>query len=248
MAAVGWQSGSYLTLDGGSEWRPIDGGNHLHPDVHAFLFQKDVPDLIGKLYIGSDGGLARVNLDDWLGLTGQPFRSDYNRSLPVLQCYSNLVRQFYGSMDASRRRFGLIATGLQDNGNVYCTLAPLEPWRRADGGDGGWNAFLADDTYARNVKGEPVVTTTTPDPSGASTTAIVPITKPVPGDPGGLKGPVAEPVMAPRFRNAARAADAGGLVTRGGDLRAVSATASATAPPRRTTHTSGWGRCRRAST
>jgi hypothetical protein len=198
MAALGWQGGSFLTLNGGGEWRPVDGGPHTHPDVHALMFLKEVPDSIGFLYLGSDGGLVRVNLDEWLGLTGVPaFRSDYNRNLPALQCYSFLVRQFYGCMAASTKRFGLVASGLQDNGNIYCTLAPLEPWRHADGGDGGWNAFLTDDTYARNIMGEPVVTTT-----AAGVTQPVAITMPPPGDPAGLKGPVAETVLDPSFRNA----------------------------------------------
>lgn len=196
MAALGWQNGTFLTLDAGGEWRPVDGGAHTHPDVHALLFLKERPDSIGFLYMGSDGGLARVDLDEWLGLTGNPaFRSDYNRMLPTLQCYSYLVRQFYGSLGASSGRFGLVATGLQDNGNVFCDLGPPDSWRPADGGDGGWNAFLADDTYAHNVKGEAVTTTTLF--GGATIGGVVPIS--TPADPAGLRGPVAETVMEPRF-------------------------------------------------
>jgi hypothetical protein len=210
IAALGWQNGTFLTLDEGQEWRLIDGGKHMHGDVHALVFHKEVADSIGFLFVGSDGGLVRVNLDDFLGLTGTPFRSDYNRNLPTLQCYSNLnlTRQYYGSMDGSTKRPGLVATGLQDNGNVFCTLTPLEPWRHVDEGDGGWNAFLADDAYANNIKGEPVVVTTlpgpavtTPFPAGALASYVVPIGSPPQDDPGGLKGPVAEPVMRPRFKS-----------------------------------------------
>lgn len=200
MAAFGCQGGTFLTLDGGSEWRPVDGGPHTHSDVHALMFSKEVPDSIGFLYIGSDGGLVQVNLDEWLGLTGVPaFRSDYNRSMQSLQCYSYFFRQFTGTVAGSTGRPGLVAVGLQDNGNVYCTLDPLEPWRHADGGDGGWNAFLADDSYVHNIMGE-VITATTP--SGVS--AVVPVTIPQPGDPAGLKHYAADTVVQPRFERDGR--------------------------------------------
>jgi hypothetical protein len=198
MAAYGSQSGTFLTLDGGTEWRPIDGGPHTHSDVHALLFTKEKEDSIGFLHIGSDGGLVQVNLDEWFGLTDVPaFRSDYNRSLPTLQCYSYFYRQFTGTFGVSTGRPGLVATGLQDNGNVYCQLDPLEPWRHADGGDGGWNAFLADDTYIHNVMGE-VVTSNT----AAGVGAVIPVTLPAPGDAAGLKHYAGDTVVAPRFRNA----------------------------------------------
>lgn len=191
MAALGWQYGTYLTLDSGSTWRHVADPSHSHSDVHALLFTKDVPDSIGSLLVGSDGGLLRVDLDRFLG--GQPdaFSSDVNQGLPTLQCYSSLIRQFYGSAGASAALPVAVATGLQDNGNVMCTLQPLTPWRKVDWGDGGWNAVLADGTLVRNVMGEPVA-----DAAGA-----IPVTRPAP-DPGGVVGPVGEPVLVPTSRNA----------------------------------------------
>jgi hypothetical protein len=200
LAAFGCQGGTFLTLDAGAEWRAVDGGPHTHADVHALTFTKEVPDSIGFLYIGSDGGVVQVNLDEFLGPTGQPaFRSDHNRSMPSLQCYSYFFRQFTGTIGASTDRPGVVAVGLQDNGNVFCKLDPLEPWRQADGGDGGWNAFLADDTYIHNTMGE-VITSTAP--SGVS--AAVPVTIPPPGDAAGLKHYAGDTVVQPRFERDGR--------------------------------------------
>jgi hypothetical protein len=94
MAALGWQFGLFLTRDGGTSWRFVEASGHLHPDMHALHFSMEIPGSIGNLFVGSDGGVARINLDDFFGLTGQPFRSDYNRNMPTLQCYSTLIRQF----------------------------------------------------------------------------------------------------------------------------------------------------------
>jgi hypothetical protein len=122
--------------------------------------------------------------------------------LPTLQCYSTLIRQFYGTMDASGLDPGLIAAGLQDNGNVFCNLSPVvTPWRHADSGDGGWNAFLGDGGYAHNVMGEPIQVSA--ESAGQIVTNTVPVTSPAPGDPTGIIGPVAESVAQPRHHNAA---------------------------------------------
>ncbi len=202
MAALGWVVGPFLTLDSGTSWRLVDGGPHLHPDLHALHFAKETPDSIGNLFVGSDGGVARINLDDFLGLTGQPFRSDYNRNLPTLQCYSTLIRQFYGTMDASAAPPGLLAAGLQDNGNVSCRLRPTPgPWAHVDFGDGGWNAFVAKSGYVHNGLDGPVVATAPLGP--AVQTAVIPLTVPAPGDPAGLRVEIGEAVVQPGHRNPA---------------------------------------------
>jgi hypothetical protein len=200
MAALGWQKGPFLTLDSGKTWRLIDGHGHLHADLHAFHFTKEVPDSIGNLFVGSDGGVALINLDDFLGMTGQPFRSDHNRNMPTLQCYSTLIRQFYGTMDASASIHGLIIAGLQDNGNVLCMLRPSPaPWRHVDGGDGGWNAFLTDGSFAHNQKGEAIQVSS--QTTAGVVTAVVPVTNPLPGDPAGIIGPAGEAIAQPLHRN-----------------------------------------------
>ncbi|PRY15301.1 hypothetical protein [Kineococcus rhizosphaerae] len=191
MAALGWRAGPFLTLDSGATWRLVTDPVHSHSDLHALLFTQDVPDSIGSLLVGSDGGLLRVDLDRFLGLQPDAFSSAANRGLPTLQCYSGLIRQFYGSAGASAALPGVVATGLQDNGNVTCTLQPLTPWRKVDGGDGGWNAVLADGALVRNVMGTAV----------ADAAGTVPVTRPAP-DPGGVVGPVGEPVLVPTRRNA----------------------------------------------
>ena len=224
VAALGWQTGPFLTRDGGTSWRLIDGGPHLHADQHALRFSIDRPDSIGNLFVGSDGGVARINLDDVLnppGQSGQPFRSDYNRNLPTLQCYSTLTRQFYGTLDASSHDNTLlewyddVVAGLQDNGNVGCQLwNVVDPWRKVDGGDGGWNAYVDHGTtHVHNSKGAAVTATyvfTGPPPAGPGSffgptefrNSVIPVTSPAP-DMAGLKGPIGEAVMQPTFRNPA---------------------------------------------
>lgn len=195
MAALGWQAGTFLTLDGGAEWRLMDGNPHTHSDVHALTFAREVPNSIGQLYIGSDGGLAQVDLDQFLNPTGAPiFRSSFNRQLPSLQCYSYFFRQFTGTLGVVSGNPDMLAVGLQDNGNVYGKLDPSEPWRHNDGGDGGWNAFLADKSYIHNIMGESVSVT-----NAAGVTSAVPVTLPPPGDPAGLKHYAGDTVVTPGF-------------------------------------------------
>jgi hypothetical protein len=112
--AVGWQTGSYVSTDGGSFWELMQGsdlGNQLHSDVHGLYF--DPFDSKGQtLYVCSDGGLA-VTRD--LGAT---FDSSFNQCLATMQFYSTTsLRDFYGSMSVSGP---LLAAGSQDNGDLVC--------------------------------------------------------------------------------------------------------------------------------
>lgn len=201
IAALGWQFGPYLTFDAGATWRLVDGGGHLHSDLHALRFAIEGPAQIGSLFVGSDGGVAKINLDDLPGVNGPPIRSNFNRNLPTLQCYSMLFREFTGTVDISAELSGIVAAGLQDNGNVSARFRPVaEPWHHVDGGDGGWNASVRGG-FLHTVKGE--VTKATAPLSPDVQTAIVPITAPAPGDPAGLKVFVGEAVMRPALRNPA---------------------------------------------
>lgn len=212
-AALGWQFGPYLTFDGGATWRQVQGGGHLHADFHALHFAIELPDTIGSLFVGSDGGVAKINLDDLPGVNGPPIQSNFNRMLPTLQCYSTLIRQFAGTIDISAEFSGILAAGLQDNGNVSARFRPApDPWRHVDGGDGGWNAFVVGG-YLHNVKGEAIQSTTvtvTGSSSSSSSTftedvhvAVIPVTVPAPADPAGLKAVIGEAVMRPAHRNPA---------------------------------------------
>ncbi|HEX8068822.1 MAG TPA: hypothetical protein VF546_02645 [Pyrinomonadaceae bacterium] len=202
LVALGWVA-LFLTLDGGKTWRFVEESPHLHADCHAVRFYPETAGAVHNLYVGSDGGVARINLDDYLNPPGKPFQSNYNCQLPILQCYSTLIRDFYGTFAPSRTVPWLIATGLQDNGNVYCQHGPtLTPWLPIEGGDGGWNAFLTDGALLHNWMGGPVSATTFNSAGGPVVTGVVAVTNP-PGLPG-LVGPFGEAVARPTYRNAAR--------------------------------------------
>jgi hypothetical protein len=196
LVALGWVE-LFLTLDGGKTWRQVQEDTHLHPDRHALLFTPSAPSDHHNLYVGSDGGVVRINMDDYLGLTGQPFQSNYNRLLPALQCYST-PELFYGTIAASKVQPGLIAAGLQDNGNVHCAVGPATtPWVDIDGGDGGWNAFLADGVMLHNTANGPVGATVVDLAGVVTVTATIPVANPA--IPTGLDEPVGDAVAQPTY-------------------------------------------------
>jgi hypothetical protein len=203
LVSLGWVS-LFFTLDRGKTWRLVQDP-HLHGDVHALCFHSQAAGSVPDFYVGSDGGVAHIDLNTYLTQTGSPFQSNYNRQLPTLQCYAtHVIRNFYGTLAVSKTHPGQIAVGLQDNGNVHCMLLPTAtPWLPIDGSDGGWNAFLADGALLHNSMGRAVAVTQFNATGDVVYTAVVPITQPVP-IPTGLNGPVGEAVVRPSYRNAAR--------------------------------------------
>ena len=152
VVAVGWQYGHFVSRDGGQTFSAFQSGQGLHNDVHCLYY--DPWSSTEMLYICSDGGICSTNDG------GTTFNSSYNQTLANLQCYATYVtRDFYGTLDATDQ---FLATGLQDNGNVYCILPPFSdappnhvqlpvtvpgsdvtPWMQAGGGDGGCVTLLA---------------------------------------------------------------------------------------------------------
>jgi hypothetical protein len=203
IVAFGWVHGIFLSHDGGRKWKLIpDDGPHLHSDVQVVRFKPTTVDDKHYLYVGSDGGLARVDLDEFAATGKVVARSNFNRMLATIQCYSTfpVPRDFYGTLAASRVDRGWVSTGTQDNGNLYCNLAAGSPWLVLDGGDGGWNAFLEDGALARNIL-DNYVTSAHRQAAAIVGNGPIPITVPPTGDPGGLKSPVGDIVRRPQFRN-----------------------------------------------
>jgi hypothetical protein len=140
VVALGWQK-HFVSRDGGQSWQLFDshaGFTALHDDVHAVYFDPTRPPQ-ERLYVCSDGGVA-LTTDG-----GQTFDSSLNRYLANLECYASIPRNFWGSLSV---RGDILATGLQDNGNVYCARTSGQghgPWVQVpDGtGDGGWVALIA---------------------------------------------------------------------------------------------------------
>jgi hypothetical protein len=132
----------FISTNGGRNWRVVGGqwtkpdtlvlSPHQHADTHMIHFNPRDPQ---RLYIASDGGVA---MSPDLGAT---FNTAYNQHLATLQFYSSSAyRNFLGTLAASYQLSGVVAGGLQDNGNVYSSGGG--PWVRYGCGDGGWMIFL----------------------------------------------------------------------------------------------------------
>lgn len=208
VVAFGWQAGTFISPDAGTTWVLAGGGVH-HADVHILRFKPPTADDRHLLYIGSDGGLARIDANDVIG--GQPVvaRSDYNRRLTTMQFYSTWVtRQFYGTLSVSPTGRGYVSAGVHDNGNITCLLgASPTPWSHLDGGDGGWNGIVADGGLVRNLLdiGNPpanAVRQASATSTGFVGQDIVPVVVPAPVDKGGLVSPLADVVRHPTYKNA----------------------------------------------
>ena len=200
LVLLGWVS-LFLTIDGGSTWRLVKD-RHLHSDVHALRFGAHDPDTIGNVFIGSDGGVARMNLDNFLNPPGPAFQSNYNRQLPTLQCLETRAEErYFGTLGASKSIPGIIATGTQDNGNLRCLLGPSPtPWVDIDGGDGAWNAFTASGTYLHNTLYGPVAGTLLNAAAEDISSVVIPVAVP---SSTALYQPFGETVSHPTFHNAA---------------------------------------------
>lgn len=154
--AIGMRRGPYISKDGGDSWveHGDDGSGsgkspHLHADLHALLF--DVGDPLRKtLFVGSDGGVA------WTQDLGAHWQTKrFNKNLPILEfagCNTRGFGGYRGGASAASYPDGLIAGGLQDNGDVWSVMRPEPtPWKPLrevgttgdSGGDGGYVAFLA---------------------------------------------------------------------------------------------------------
>ncbi len=198
---LGWVD-LFLSLDSGKTWRLIKDSKHQHTDHHALAFYPEVISDFHDLYVGSDGGVLRINLDDYGNGTGSPFQSNYNQFLPTIQCYSRKMIQFFGTLGVSRTSFGLISTGLQDNENVWCTsTAPVaSSWLAMDGGDGGWNSFTQDGALLHYTKDGPAAISTFSNSAGVNSVSStkVPLIK-TSSTP--LYAPAGEYVVHPTYKN-----------------------------------------------
>jgi hypothetical protein len=138
-AGESWTAiGGYWTKHG---WDLFPQSAGLHVDTHAVIF--DSAHFPNKIYVLSDGGVAET--DDWSQFQAG-FRSVMNQTLANLQFLSPQTHRdpFWGTLGVSSFE-PLLGGGLQDNGNVWCQLdstVPAPAWKRSEGGDGGWVAFL----------------------------------------------------------------------------------------------------------
>ena len=155
LVVIGWLSGGpFWSDDAGTTWKHPhvqESNPHLHNDLHTVVLSRGSPNDNETLFVGGDGGIA-VSHD-----LGVNYHSEFNRPLNNLQFYGGsrpTIRTNYGgTFTASSRYPGLLAGGLQDNGNVYrcpdrnrdAVAVPRQadtPWLRHFGGDGDINRFV----------------------------------------------------------------------------------------------------------
>jgi hypothetical protein len=206
VVALGWRFGTFVSADAGGSWKRIGESPHLHSDVHMVQITPRVGEDAHDLWIASDGGLARVDLDTWLATDNVDAQSNYNRQLPIIQCYATYVmRQFWGTLSGSTvfPSDGFVATGVQDNANLYTDLsAGPAPWRKIDGGDGGWVAFLEDGGLLHRDK-DSSVSSALRDLSGPFLVdkGVIPLLPAIPDVPPGLSSATfGDAVRHPTFR------------------------------------------------
>lgn len=137
MVAIGFRNPPYYSLDGGLSWNPVKA--NVHSDLHVLYFDP-LDKKKKRLYIGSDGG---VFMTPDLGKT---IDFNYNRQFPNLQIqqYQN-QSTFSTSYDFDN----LVATSVQDNGNLFTIFDGVTPWFQIDGGDGICSMFLRNNKFLR---------------------------------------------------------------------------------------------------
>jgi hypothetical protein len=197
---IGWQHGTFLSTDSGKTFTNLSGPE-MHDDVHGLYF--DSTDRTNStFYICSDGGVI------FTADGGRSFDSSFNRYLANLECYCAIPRNFWGSLSV---RDNFLASGLQDNSNVYCVLRPgnnpnVTPWVQLDGADGGWVAVLATGQLlgTRNSGGQVIAQSyrlRSDIPTDFARGNEVPIGVESARDKKGLFAHAVDPVAAPSYRN-----------------------------------------------
>lgn len=200
--AVGWRKeGPFLTTDGGDTWRWLNdqGKRHLHSDLHALCIEHLGPNPGDfRLFVGSDGGLSATTD------TGATWDSRYNQNLFTLQVYGGSGISLSASPGDGQSN-GLVAAGLQDNGDIISHSGPpgqVDSWHEEVRGDGGVVLSLATGQvlYNSNNSGGKIFVLRD---GGAS--SMVPVTVPKPGPSPDLSGLAVNPnsVRSPSYTNQA---------------------------------------------
>ena len=127
IVVLGWQRGAvFVSVDRGESFTTRQEQAPFHPDLHALVF--DPYDSRGKrLYIGSDGGVVRV---DALGADLANANSLFNMRLATMQFRpSRYDIDGFGSLGGTVDA-GFIGGGTQDTNVLYTsTVGPPQPWR-----------------------------------------------------------------------------------------------------------------------
>ena len=210
--ALGWHH-AYASVDAGRNWTQIAMEQaHLHSDIQVIRTASAGLNPGAALYVGSDGGVAELDLEGVVRLAeegpqaGYPAgRSNLNRSLASLQFYATASagdRKFAGTAAVSLGEPQFVTAGLQDNGNVFSRIDGGAPWLKITGGDGGVNGIWDDDLFTTQMADAEVARATIGGGSFAAH-GSVPVGKQAGGGNSSALVPSAlDPVRRPSFRNA----------------------------------------------
>jgi hypothetical protein len=160
---------SSISDDFGVSWLPLGGswtpdpaggsvfsfvpGSPLHVDHHRLVFAPDAghPE---RIVVCTDGGVFTA--DDWRNANS--FGSIHNKPLRTLQFLSsaayhrlNVNRTFLGSIGSTSLTRGLVAGGLQDNGNVWKPDHVRGIWQQQENGDGGFDVAFGADRFVHKI-------------------------------------------------------------------------------------------------
>lgn len=127
------------TLNGGNTWNRISdwsmmygggGPTYIHADQHIIVFK---PNSSSEVLFGSDGGVFYTSNGNII----QPTLEEHNVNYNTLQFYTCAISPTSGT--------DVFIGGLQDNGSLYYTGAPLTINDMVSGGDGAYCFFDQND-------------------------------------------------------------------------------------------------------
>ncbi|PWT90451.1 MAG: hypothetical protein C5B56_05380 [Proteobacteria bacterium] len=120
---------------------------HMHDDSHTLRFAPDAASP-NRVFIATDGGVFRAG--DWTDPAS--FTSLHNKGLRTLQFLDPFgIWDFQGGLGSTLAPTGIVAGGLQDNGDVWKANHTKGTWQKSQGGDGGFNVLVGQHRYLHQV-------------------------------------------------------------------------------------------------
>ena len=134
--------GTYISTNSGATWNFLGATGGLHADVHALQFD---PFNSNSLYVGTDGGLFRINVSNPGSPTINALTGSGANTIVAAQLYNiglHPIGTSSPSVDAQT-----FLTGLQDNGTTLSSPSPTSQptpnvqWPEVETADGSFALF-----------------------------------------------------------------------------------------------------------